>query len=87
MHAYSVALSGPTLWPNGLGRQASVHGITQARILEWVAISSSRGFSWFRDQVHFCVLSGHLKKKNSGMKWNWQSEEQPDLECGRGKEN
>ena len=27
----------------------SIHGISQARILEWVAISSSRGSSWPRD--------------------------------------
>ena len=32
---------------------SSVHGIFQARILEWVAISSSRGSSWLRDQT--CV--------------------------------
>ena len=31
---------------------SSVHGILQARILEWVAISSSRGSSWLRDQTH-----------------------------------
>ena len=29
----------------------SVHGIFQARILEWVAISSSRGSSWPRDRT------------------------------------
>ena len=29
----------------------SVHGISQARILNWVAISSSRGSSWPRDQT------------------------------------
>ena len=29
---------------------SSVHGIVLARILEWVAISSSRGSSWPRDQ-------------------------------------
>ena len=29
-----------------------VHGISQARILEWVVISSSRGFFWPRDQTH-----------------------------------
>ena len=29
----------------------SVHGISQARILEWVAISSSRGSSWPRDRI------------------------------------
>ena len=35
---------------------SSVHWISQARILEWVAISSSRGFSWPRDRTHvFCV--------------------------------
>ena len=30
---------------------SSVHGILQARILEWVAIPSSRGSSWPRDQT------------------------------------
>ena len=30
---------------------SSVHGILQARILQWVAISSSRGFSQPRDQT------------------------------------
>ena len=30
---------------------SSVHGISQARILEWVTISSSRGSSWLRDQT------------------------------------
>ena len=29
--------------------ESSVHGILQARILEWVVISSSRGSSWPRD--------------------------------------
>ena len=32
----------------------SVHGISQAKILEWVAISSSRGSSWPRDGI--CLL-------------------------------
>ena len=30
----------------------SVHGISQARILEWVVISFSRGSSQPRDQTH-----------------------------------
>ena len=30
---------------------SSVHGIFQTRILEWVAISSSRGSSWLKDQT------------------------------------
>ena len=35
---------------------SSVHGISQGRMLEWVAISSSRGSSWLRDQTQvFCV--------------------------------
>ena len=32
---------------------SSVHGISQARILKWVAISYSRGSSWPKDQI--CV--------------------------------
>ena len=31
---------------------SSVHGILQARILEWVVISCSRGSSWPRDGTH-----------------------------------
>ena len=35
---------------------SSVHGISQARILEWVAISFSRGSSWHRDWTRtFCI--------------------------------
>ena len=49
-----------TLWT--VARQApSVHGISQARILEWVAISFSRGSSWPRDQTHVsCIGRGIL---------------------------
>ena len=36
---------------------SSVHGISQARIPEWVAISSSRGSSWPRDQTHVSRVS------------------------------
>ena len=35
---------------------SSVHGILQARILEWVALSSSRGSSWPRDQICISCL-------------------------------
>ena len=38
---------------------SSVHGILQARILEWVAISSSRGSSWPRDQTHVSWFGYH----------------------------
>ena len=55
----SVAQSCPTLCdlmdysPPG----ASVHGILQARILEWVAVPSSRGFSQSRDQTQVFYIS------------------------------
>ena len=35
----------------------SVHGILQARILEWVAMPSSRGSSWSRDQTQASCIS------------------------------
>ena len=37
---------------------SSVHGILQARILEWVAIPFSRGSSWFRDGTQVSCLAG-----------------------------
>ena len=40
-----------TLW-------APVHGILQARILEWVATSFSRGSSWPRDQTQASCTGG-----------------------------
>ena len=36
---------------------SSVHGILQARILEWVAMPSSRGSSWPRDKTHVSYVS------------------------------
>ena len=36
---------------------SSVHGILQARILEWVAVPSSRGFPWPRDETHVTYVS------------------------------
>ena len=35
----------------------SAHGISQARILEWVAISYSRRSSWPRDRTHVSCIS------------------------------
>jgi len=57
----SVAQSCPTLCnptdcsPPG----SSVHGILQARILEWIAISFSRGPSQPRDQTHVSYVLLH----------------------------
>ena len=39
---------------------SSDHGIFQARIIEWVAISSSRGSSRPRDQTYISRLVGRL---------------------------
>ena len=36
---------------------SSVHGISQAKTLEWVAISYSGGSSWSRDQTHISCIS------------------------------
>ena len=37
---------------------SSVHGILQARILEWVAMSSSRGSSHARDRTQVSCIAG-----------------------------
>ena len=39
---------------------SSVHGILQARILEWVAIPFSRGPSWPSDPTWFSCIEGRL---------------------------
>ena len=54
MHVYacSVMSNSATPWFRG----SSVHRIFQARILEWVAISSSRGYSRPRDWTHVSYI-------------------------------
>ena len=39
---------------------SSVHGILQARILEWVAVSFSRGSSWPRDRTQVSRIAGRF---------------------------
>ena len=39
---------------------SSTHGIFQARILEWVATSFSRGSSWPRDQAHISCIGRQI---------------------------
>ena len=41
---------------------SSVHWLFQARLLEWAALSSSRGSSWSRDQTHllYLLLGRHI---------------------------
>ena len=46
-----------SVWPYGLP-DSSVHGILQARLLEWVAMPYSRGSSWPRNRTRvFCITS------------------------------
>ena len=51
---------------------SSVHGILQARILEWVAMPSSRGSSRPRDQTHVscvsCIAGWFFTAEPSGLK-------------------
>ena len=74
-----VAQSHPTLCdpmdcsPPG----SSVHGILQARILEWVAISSSRGSSQPRDGTWVSCTAGRhpLRHQGSLVKWvKWRKQ-------------
>ena len=54
-----VAQSCPTLRPmDSSPPSSSVHGILQAKILEWVAISFSRGSSWPRDRTQVSHIAG-----------------------------
>ena len=39
---------------------STVHGISQARVLEWVAIPFSRGSSWLRDPTQVSCMAGRF---------------------------
>ena len=39
---------------------SSIHGILQARILEWIAIPFSREFFWLRDQTQVSHIAGRF---------------------------
>ena len=59
-YCYLVANSRPTLSVDSMDDSpsgSSVHGIFQARILEWVAILSSRGLP---DQTHISCIAGRF---------------------------
>ena len=60
---------------------SSVHGILQARVLEWVAISSSRGSSQPRDQTRLLNVSC-IRFFTASATWAAQSEFKPMLTCG-----
>ena len=68
-----VAQSCLTVWDpmdcNLLG--FSVHGIFQARILDWVAISFSRGSSWPRDWTQVSCIAGRRFTLRATREWVW----------------
>ena len=53
---------------------SSIHGIFQARLLQWVAISFSRGFSQPRDRTQVSCIAGRLFTiwaTRGLLKWKW----------------
>ena len=52
--SHITSIVSDALWPHRLG---IVIGILQARILEWVAMASSRGPSLLRDRTHISYVS------------------------------
>ena len=68
MHAESLQ-SCPTLCdPMDCGPPgSSVHGILQARILKWVAISFSRRSSWPRNQTRVSCIAGRFFTNWAGL--------------------
>ena len=59
--AWALSLSRVWLLPMGCSPPgSSVHGILQARVLEWVAMSSSRGSSQPRDQTQVSHIAGRF---------------------------
>ena len=72
---WSVAKSCPILCdPMDCSLPGSpVHGVFQARILEWVVISSSRGSSQPRDQTCICCIGRWIP-------YHWGTWESPALE-------
>ena len=79
VHMYvSLSAVSDSLRPHGLSGVhtpgSSVHGILQARILEWGAISSSRGSSWPRDRTHVsCIFC------TAGRFFTTEPNREPDL--------
>ena len=63
---------------------SSVHGILQARILEWAAMPSSRGPSRHRDQtlVSHVVQIGNIKAENIDYGNLKDTIEKNNVKCG-----
>ena len=69
---------------------SSAHGILQARILEWVAISSSRGSSQGSNLCFSCLLHwqvGSLQLAPPGKPSEWLSGKESGCQCRRHRFN
>ena len=62
---------------------SSVHGVSQARTLEWVAMPSSRGSSPFRDRTCVSRVTGGLFTADSPGK-PWKDTEETETLMGKG---
>ena len=51
------------------------HGISQARILEWVAIPFSRGSSWSRDRTWISHIAGRFLRPEEFFRFFWATRE------------
>ena len=75
LHLFSrkpVSNSFATPWMDCSLPGSSVQGIFQARILEWVAISFSRGSSPPRDQTQVsCIAGGFFTAEPQGKPYTW----------------
>ena len=60
VHTLSCSVMSDSLRPQGLYSPSgsSLHGILQARILEWVAMHSSRGSSQPRGRTQVSLMAG-----------------------------
>ena len=67
----SVMSDSVTSWPHR-PPDSSVHGIFQARKLEWVAIPFSRGSSWSKDQTHVSCIGREIL-------YHWATQEAPPV--------
>ena len=92
-----VSQSCPTLWDSmdcSLPG-SSLHGIFQARVLEWVAISFSRGSSRPRDWIQVSSIAGRCftiwATRETPVLWptdmkSWLTVKDPDARKDRGQE-
>ena len=55
-----LAVSDSVILWTVVSQALSVHGISQPRILEWVAVSFSRGSSWLRDKTWGSCIAGRF---------------------------